>query len=118
MNENEISMQILSEKSEIQTWICLFLTSLKFAFQLHLTENGQEVVFKLSPYYNDSTWTGSKVLPQNKSGNVTGVSNLQIQDTILGPPQRPQLQPRNGTTGLNLAPARQRAPRQIGRAHV
>lgn len=29
MNENEILMQILSEKSEIQTWICLFLTSLK-----------------------------------------------------------------------------------------
>lgn len=28
-NENEILMQILSEKSEIQTWICLFLTSLK-----------------------------------------------------------------------------------------
>lgn len=39
MNENEILMQILSEKNEIQTWICLFLTSLKkgsVTLQLHL----------------------------------------------------------------------------------
>lgn len=78
--ENEILMRILIEKSEIQTWTCLFLTSLKRWFFSVTPRKYMQT--RVSPDTHSNPSRQSKYSKEKKKNKTDGTTNCNLRSAL------------------------------------